>query len=108
MKAFIAAAIVSLGVTPLLGCVTAEQSSWKVLRQDAYQNRFAYDAASIRRSGSGTVNVLADSSGAKYLYEIDCPGKMLRILEGPGAAPERWFAVQAGSGDELLFRELCQ
>jgi hypothetical protein len=91
-----------------LGCAATGQGGWTVLREDAYHNRFAYDAASIKRTVAGTVTVWAESTGAKYLYEIDCEAKKLRLLEGTGAAPDQWFDLVGNSGDQLLFDEVCR
>lgn len=89
------------------GCATTEQGGWTVLREDVYRNRFAYDASSVKRTAAGTVTVLAESTGAKYLYEIDCANRKLRLLEGSGSAPEQWFDLVANSGDQLLFDAVC-
>lgn len=98
----------AIGMCVLLsGYAGAAQENWKVLREDAYRNRFAYDAASVKRTPAGTITVWAESTGAKYLYEIDCKSRKLVILEGPGAAPQRWFPLMANSADEMLFNEVC-
>lgn len=90
------------------GCATTEQGGWIVLREDVYRNRFAYDASSVKRTAAGTVTVWAESTGAKYLYEIDCAKKKLRLLEGGASAREQWFDLVANSGDELLFDAVCK
>lgn len=89
------------------GLAEAEGADWKVLRQDTYGNSFSYDTASVKKGETNTVKVWAKSDGAKYLYEIDCKGKKARLLEGTGSAGSEWFAVKGGSGDEMLFQEVC-
>jgi hypothetical protein len=104
---FITLAIVCFAAF-LSGCATAGKSDWKVLQEDAYHNRFSYDMKSVERTPAGTVKAWASSNGARYLYDIDCKNKKMRILEGHGADPAQWFDVLSNSGDQLLYNEVCQ
>lgn len=89
------------------GCTTTDKSSWKVLQEDAYHNKFSYDTGSVERTSTQTIKVWANSSGAQYLYEIDCRSKKMRILEGHGTDPNRWIDIMSNSGDQLLYNEVC-
>ena len=91
----------------LSGCTTTDKSSWKVLQEDAYHNKFSYDTGSVERTTAQTIKVWARSSGAQYLYEIDCRTKKMRILEEHRADPSRWIDIMSNSGDQLLYNELC-
>ena len=104
---FISAAIVCLAAF-LPGCATTDKSDWKILQEDAYHNRFSYDMKSVERTPAGTVKAWASSNGSKYLYDIDCKNKKMRILEGHGADPAQWFDVLSNSGDQLLYDEVCR
>lgn len=103
---FLKAAFVCLGVFLYLGLVEAERVDWKILRQDSYGQKFAYDAASVKQTTSNTMTVWTKSDGAKYLCEIDCKNRKARLLEGLGAGAE-WFVIAGGSDDELLFKAVC-
>jgi len=92
----------------LHGCAGADKSDWKILQEDAYHNRFSYDTKSVERTAAGAVKASASSNGARYLYDIDCKNKKMRILEGPGADPARWFDVIGNSADQLLYDEICR
>ena len=106
---FITPAIVCLtAFISLHGCAGADKSDWKILQEDAYHNRFSYDMKSVERTPAGTVKAWASSNGSKYLYDIDCKNKKMRILEGHGADPAKWFAILSNSGDELLYNEICR
>lgn len=104
---FLQAAIGCLIVFLFLGSAVAGQADWKVLREDSYHNKFSYDAASVKHTASDTVTVWAQSDAAKYLYEIDCKNRKARLLEGVGSAESKWFAIQNGSGDDLLYKAVC-
>lgn len=106
---FMSAAIVCLvAFLSFHGCVTADKSEWKVLQEDAYHNRFSYDTKSVERTPAGTVKVWASSNASRYLYDIDCKNKKMRILDGHGADPTRWFDILSNSGDQLLYNEVCR
>jgi hypothetical protein len=89
------------------GCTTADKSNWKVLQEDAYHNKFSYDTGSVERTSTQTIKVWASSSGARYLYEIDCRSKKMRILEDHGVDQNRWIDIMSNSGDQLLYNEVC-
>lgn len=110
MKISLSAVIICLTVVAALpGCTTAEKSgNWKILRQDAYHHTFSYDPGSVQRTPTGTVTARAKSDGSPYLYEIDCANRKMRILEGLGADPARWVDIVTGSGDRLLYNEVCR
>ena len=103
---FFMATILCLSVFPFV-LAEAEGADWKVLREDTYGNSFSYDAASVKKTETNTIMVWARSDGAKYLYEIDCKERKARLLEGTGSSGSQWFAVTAGSGDEMLFQAVC-
>ncbi|HMK55288.1 MAG TPA: hypothetical protein VK448_01470 [Dissulfurispiraceae bacterium] len=102
------AAMVCLGFIALAsGCATGDRSAWRTLQEDSYNNGFSYDAASIEQTSSNTVKVMANSNGAKYLYEIDCKAGKVRIIDR-GAESSQWSDVATGSADKLLYDELCR
>jgi hypothetical protein len=110
MKAFLASIIAIVCLSVFLWChclAEAEGADWKTLRQDAYGNKFSYDAESVKRADDGTIKVWAKSDGAKYWYKIDCKNQKARLLEEDGSAASEWFAIASASGDELLFKAVC-
>ncbi len=89
------------------GIAGAERADWKVLQQSTYGDTFSYDAASVKRKEGDTVTVWARTSGAKYLYEVDCKNKKGRLLEGAGPTASEWFNITSGV-DELLYKAVCR
>jgi hypothetical protein len=111
MKAFLASIIMLVCLSVFLWChcpAEAEGADWKTLREDAYGNKFSYDAESVKRTDDGTVRVWAKSDGAKYWYTIDCKNQKARLLQENGSAASEWFAITSASGDELLFKAVCR
>lgn len=88
------------------GCTTNDKAAWRTLQEDTYHNQFSYDTRSVEHTSSNTVKVMASSNGAKYLYEIDCKVKKMRILTDPGAPSPQWLDI-LGGGDQLLYNEVC-
>jgi hypothetical protein len=88
------------------GCATDDKAVWKTLQEDAYNNRFSYDTRSVERTPSNTVKVMANSNGAKYLYEIDCKAKKMRILADQSVQEPKWIVI-SGGGDQLIYNEVC-
>ena len=89
------------------GCATNESSTWKTLQEDTYHNTFSYDTRSVEHTAANTLKVMASSNGAKYLYEIDCTPKKMRILTDHGVEPPQWLNIVGGSGDQLLYDAVC-
>lgn len=89
------------------GCATNESAAWKTLQEDTYKNTFSYDTGSVEHTPANTVKVMASSNGAKYLYEIDCKAKKMRILSDRGVEPSQWLNIVGRSGDQLLYDAVC-
>lgn len=108
MRQLASAATVCLAFFMLsAGCATNASAVWKTLQEDTYHNTFSYDTGSVEHTPANTVKVMASSNGAKYLYEIDCTAKKVRILTDHSVEPPQWLNIEGGSGDQLLYDAVC-
>ncbi len=91
----------------IAGCSSTRQSTWTLLQESAYGDKFLYDPNSVEQTAAGTVLVWAGTDSVKYHYEIDCTKKKARILESAHIDPT-WFSIKAQSGDELVYNAVCR
>ena len=89
------------------GCATNESSVWKTLQEDTYHHTFSYDTGSVEHTPANTLKVMASSNGTKYLYEIDCKAKKMRILTDHDVEPPQWLNIAGESADQLLYDAVC-
>jgi len=94
----------------ILGCSKTELTGWKLLQEDSYGNKFYYDTESVKHPSENIVTVWVKSNGAKYLYEVDCKWRKVRILQedDKAVASPQWLDIAgSSSGDALIYKSVC-